>query len=63
MNFGENLRIARIKKGISQKELAERVGVFPSAISRYENSKCSPHAGNLYKFAEALDIPVLELMQ
>lgn len=63
MNFGENLRIARTKKGMSQKELAERVGVFPSVISRYENSKRSPHAENIHKFAEALEIPILELMR
>lgn len=62
MSFGKNLRNARINKGMSQKELAERVGVFPSVISRYENSNRSPHADNIHKFAKALDISPAELI-
>lgn len=62
MSFGKNLQIARMKKGMSQKELAERAGVFPSVISRYENGNRSPRVATAVKLAEALDVPLTELI-
>lgn len=62
MSFGKNLQIARMKKGMSQKELAERAGVFPSAISRYENGNRSPRVATAVKLAKALDISPAELI-
>jgi len=45
----------RIEKGLSQKELAEKIGIKQSAISRLENGDYNPSVELLSKIAEALD--------
>lgn len=48
---------ARIKAGISQKELAKKVGTKQSVISRMENADYEGHTlGMLKKVADALDM-------
>lgn len=39
MTFGEKLKQARKNKGLSQAELARRVGISRAAISRYESGE------------------------
>lgn len=48
----------RKKRGMTQKQLAEKIGVEQKDISRWENFVCSPNAENLKKLAEALDCKV-----
>ena len=45
----------RIEKGLSQEELAERVGTRQSAISRLESGRYNPSFKILRKVAQALD--------
>ena len=45
---------ARINKGISQKELAEKLGTKQSAIARFETGNINPSLGFLEKLSEAL---------
>ncbi len=42
MSIGDNIRTARKKAGISQKELAERLSVYQKDISRWENGERTP---------------------
>ena len=44
----------RIKHGITQKQLAEKVGMKQSAIARFESGKCNPTLSFLKKLAMAL---------
>ena len=37
MNLGENIKKARKEAGVTQKELAERLQLYPKDISRWEN--------------------------
>ena len=46
---------ARIRKDLTQKELAEKLGTTQSAISRLEGGNVNPTIGFLKKLAEALD--------
>lgn len=57
----ENLRRIRKEKKITQKQLAEKIGVQPSAISKYETGKVSPTVEQLEKIAEVLEVPVMSL--
>ena len=41
--YGKELKLKRKFLGLSQDELAERVGVTKQAISAYENSKAIPN--------------------
>lgn len=55
MNTGEQIRNCRKKAGLSQKELAKKLGVSQQYIAQYENGKRTPKIGTLYKILEALD--------
>jgi len=46
---------ARIKQGLSQKDLAERLDTKQSVISRLENAKSTPSLTFLKRLAKALD--------
>ena len=45
----------RIKEGLSQKELAQKIGTKQSAISRLESGAYNPTVSFLQKVVEALD--------
>lgn len=51
-SVGERLRKARIKKGLKQAEVAKRLGVTRSVISRYELGINDPPSENIIKLAE-----------
>jgi transcriptional regulator with XRE-family HTH domain len=60
-------RINRIKevlviKGVSQKELAAKLGKNPNSIASICNNKSQPHLKDLKKIAEILDIDIRELL-
>lgn len=42
MSISENIKAARKAAGISQKDLAERLGVYQKDISRWENGERTP---------------------
>jgi ribosome-binding protein aMBF1 (putative translation factor) len=44
---------ARLRAGLSQAELAERMGTSQSAIARLESGRTLPSAKTLLRFAEA----------
>ena len=46
---------ARVKRGITQKELAGRIGTKQSVISRLESGNANPSVAFLKKLAEALN--------
>ena len=46
----------RIEKGLSQKELARKIGTKQSAISRLESGTYNPSLSFLQKVGEALDV-------
>lgn len=45
---------ARIKKGLTQEELAKKIGTRQSAIARLESGSVNPTVNFLEKFAEAI---------
>ncbi|MDP1974473.1 MAG: helix-turn-helix transcriptional regulator, partial [Alphaproteobacteria bacterium] len=46
----------RIEKGLTQKELAQKIGTKQSAISRLESGVYNPSLSFLQKVGEALDV-------
>lgn len=46
---------ARVKRGVTQKELAEKIGTKQSVISRLESGRANPSVAFLKKLAEALN--------
>lgn len=52
--MGEKLKAARKAAGLTQGELAERVGCAQKDISRWENEVREPTATSLRRLADAL---------
>lgn len=46
----------RLERGLSQKELAERIGTKQSAISRFESGDYNPTFAFLQKIANAMNL-------
>ncbi len=46
---------ARVKKGVTQKELAQKIGTKQSVISRLESGRANPSVAFLKKLAGALN--------
>ena len=59
---GTFLRILRKQKGLTQNQLAERIGVTDKAVSRWETGKGFPDVSLLQPLAEALGTSVTELL-
>lgn len=51
MKFAKQLKELRIKKGLSQEELAEAVDVTKSSISKWENGTNTPDLTTTIKLA------------
>ena len=60
--MGEKLRAARLAAGLTQGQLAEKVGCQQRDISRWENGQREPMANTLKKLALALECSMDELV-
>ena len=58
-----NLKLARIKKRLTQKQLGDLVGVSSSTINRIETGRQVIKVDMLNKLANVLDISVNELLE
>ena len=54
----ENLRTLRESAAISQKQLAEAIGVSQQSINKYENHNIEPDIGTLIRIADYFDTSV-----
>lgn len=55
--FGENLVAIRKQKGITQKDLAEKIGITATRLNYWEKDKRKPGLDWVKILAEALDVP------
>lgn len=61
MTSGQRIKAARVKVGLTQKELGTKLGVSESFIAQYETDKRNPKKETLEKIADALGVHFLEL--
>jgi len=57
-----NLKIMRIRKGMTQQELAKKVGISQNALSLYEVGGRFPRRGILDKLAEILECDIRDII-
>lgn len=60
--FGTKLRKIRIKKRMSQEELADFLGTSKQVISRYETNQRTPKITTAQEYARKLKVPLLYLI-
>lgn len=58
IEISRTIRNARKQKGLSQKDLAEKMGVKQSLVSRWESSECNYTIDTLVEIADALGLSV-----
>ncbi len=63
MTTAETIRSLRVRAGITQRELAERIGVTDKAVSKWESGRGLPDAGLMQQVAQGLGISVAELVE
>lgn len=60
--MGRNLLAHRERAGLSQRQLAERIGMSHSYISRLEDDQHSPSVDTLCRLARALEVDPRDLL-
>jgi len=60
--IGKRLRAVRVSLGLTQSGLAERTGLGDGTISRMERGVRGITLENLYRIAEALNVPLDSLL-
>ncbi len=58
MNLGKSIKLCRTNRGLSQEDLANRIGMSVSYISLIEQGKRDPAISTIEEVASALGIPV-----
>ncbi len=61
-DIGHRVRTSRTGRGLTQDQLAHRVGVSRSAVAQWETGRTGQLTGNLSRIAAALDVTVEYLM-
>lgn len=56
------IREIRKEKGITQNELADKIGVKRAVISKYENGVISPSLNQIQKIADVLNVETVDLL-
>jgi transcriptional regulator with XRE-family HTH domain len=62
MTFGQRLREKRAEHKVSQDVLAERTGIHPTAIGRFERGDRNPSLKSILRLARGLSIEPGELV-
>nr|DAH82594.1 MAG TPA: Helix-turn-helix XRE-family like protein [Bacteriophage sp.] len=60
--FNENLKKAREQKGLTQKDVAESIGVAKSTYSLYESGGREPNVQTIKKISDTLNVSADELL-
>lgn len=62
MKISDAITRKRIEHGLTQKELAEKIGCYPKDVCRWETGVRKPTAESLVKIAKALDCTLDDLV-
>ena len=61
-SIAQNIKVIRRKKGINQTELANATGLSRNTIVNFETGRVSPKVDDLRKIANALSVPIEQLI-
>ena len=61
-NFSDNLNEARLAANLTQREVAEKIGVAKSTYSQYESGNREPMIATIKKLAKLLNVSADELL-
>lgn len=61
MSLSENIKKARLERKLTQEQLAEKLGISPQAVSKWETSETYPDGALLVSLSNALETSLDEL--
>jgi len=62
LNLANSIRSLRLRSGLSQRQLAGRMSVPRTYVSKIENEKATPTLSSLERLARALEVSVPDLL-
>src|SRR5579884_1406908 len=62
LNLASSIRAMRLRNGLSQRQLAGRMSVPRTYVSKIENEKATPTLSSLERLAKALEVTVPDLL-
>ncbi len=62
LNLASSIRSLRLRNGLSQRQLALRMSVPRTYVSKIENQKATPTLSSLERLARALEVSVPDLL-
>ena len=62
VRIGDRLRDLRVRRALTQEELADKADVGTNTVARLERNETEPHMSTLRKLAKALDVDPSELI-
>lgn len=62
LNLASSIRSLRLRNGLSQRQLAARMSVPRTYVSKIENEKATPTLSSLERLAKALEVSVPDLL-
>jgi transcriptional regulator with XRE-family HTH domain len=62
LNLATSIRSLRLRNGLSQRQLAARMSVPRTYVSKIENEKATPTLSSLERLARALEVTVPDLL-
>lgn len=62
LNLANSIRSLRLRNGLSQRQLATRMAVPRTYVSKIENEKATPTLSSLERLARALEVTVPDLL-
>jgi transcriptional regulator with XRE-family HTH domain len=62
LNLASSIRSIRLRNGLSQRQLALRMSVPRTYVSKIENEKATPTLSSLERLARALEVTVPDLL-
>src|SRR5881394_1731419 len=63
LNLAASIRSLRLRNGLSQRQLAARMSVPRTYVSKIENEKATPTLSSLERLARALEVAVPDLLR
>ena len=59
--YAQNIKIWRTRRGLSQTDLANKIGIHRTTMNRIEKGRLTPSVALLEQIAQGLNVSVAEL--
>lgn len=61
--LGNNIQQARLRRGLTQEQVAAKLGLTQNHYGRFERGEIRPNLDRLYQICEVLSVPIEELFK